>query len=83
MTIAKYTFNTLRSFMGCVFDIRMKTNFVQAPLLRQHVLNRSVSCVKRALANGQSLLFQLELLADEEKALLLNHGITLIEEDFI
>ncbi|AJO18212.1 hypothetical protein CHCC14820_4017 [Bacillus paralicheniformis] len=39
--------------------------------------------MKRALANGQSLLFQLELLADEEKALLLNHGITLIEEDFI
>ncbi|MPQ25733.1 hypothetical protein GA512_11955 [Bacillus paralicheniformis] len=76
-------FNTLKSFMGCVFDIRMKTDFVQAPLLRQHFLNRSVSYAKRALANGQSLLFQLELLADEEKALLLNHGIKSIEEDFV
>ncbi|MEC1189126.1 hypothetical protein P9C02_01085 [Bacillus paralicheniformis] len=61
----------------------MKTDFVQAPLLRQHFLNRGVSCVKRGLANGQSLLFQLELLADEEKALLLNLEITSIEEDFV
>jgi len=38
---------------------------------------------EKGLANGQSLLFQLELLADEEKALLLNLEITSIEEDFV
>ncbi|EWH20217.1 hypothetical protein [Bacillus haynesii] len=77
----------------------MKTNFVQAPILQLHFLNRSVISAKRALAElnprlwhmGQTRMrghlvfgkFQLELLADEEKALHLNHAIKSIEEDFV
>ncbi|MCY7753662.1 hypothetical protein MOB66_12595 [Bacillus haynesii] len=77
----------------------MKTNFVQALLLQLHFLNRSVNSAKRALAELNprlwhmvklvcavtwfSGMFQLELLADEEKALHLNHAIKSIEEDFV